>query len=171
MGTYNSEKNKLKLVTEREKLLIYHKGERITLERRRKDYFYMNHPDFNLFLLHFGYENGEVVEMFIGSEWLINERYSGTKNFKYPKEWETFTGHYRSYNPWISNFRVVLRKGSLVLIEPFGEEIPLTPRGENCFWIGGNPLSSEFIRFDIIINRQATRANRDGCEYFRTFTP
>jgi len=170
-GTYKSGNKKLILVADEQQLLVSHHGERIPFEKRGKDCFYVDHPDFNLYLVRFGRENGEVVEFFMGPDWYINERYSGPKKFEFPGEWNAFTGHYRSYNPWLSNFRIILRKGKLLLIEPTGEEMPLTLRDGYYFWIGEEPYCPEFICFDVILEDRAIRARRDGCDYYRTFTP
>lgn len=107
----------------------------------------------------------------MGPDWYFNARYSGPKKFEYPGEWNAFTGHYRSYNPWLSNFRIILRKGKLLLIEPTGEEMPLTLRDGDYFWVGEESSCPEFICFDIILDGRAIRARRDGCDYYRTFTP
>jgi CubicO group peptidase (beta-lactamase class C family) len=110
------------LMAEGERLMLRYGDERIVLERRGPDRFYVDHPDFALF---FGREKGEVMEAFHGPDWYTNDRYAGPTTFDYPKEWDAYPGHYRSHNPWLSNFRVVLRKGALALIAPSGDEEPL----------------------------------------------
>ncbi len=155
--------------------------ERIALERRGPDRFYVDHPvkreakrlhpDFALFLLRFGREEGKVVEVFHGPDWYTNERYAGPTTFDYPEEWDAYPGHYRSHNPWLSNFRVVLRKGVLVLVEPSGDEEPLRPLGDGIFRVGEEERSPERIRFDTILNGQALRMNLSCGDCYRTFTP
>jgi len=170
-GTYYAGSMELSLIVDGQRLHISHQDEFILLEQRGKDRFFIDHPDFNLFLIQFGRENGDVVELFMGPDWYINARYSGPKKFEYPKEWNALPGHYRSYNPWLSNFRIILRKGNLILIEPSGDELPLTFRDGNYFWIGEGPSCPEFICFDTILDGMAVQARRDGCDYYRTFTP
>jgi hypothetical protein len=82
-----------------------------------------------------------------------------------------YPGHYRSHNSWYSNFRVVLRKGELLLIEPNGDEELLKPLENGHFRIGADPGSPERIRFDTLIEGRADRAIFSGCPYYRTFTP
>jgi hypothetical protein len=140
------------------------------LERRGPDRFYVDHPDFALFLLRFEREKEEVVEAFHGPNWYANERYTGPTTFGYPEEWDAYPGHYCSHNPWLTNFRVVLRKGALALIYPSGDEEPLVPLGDGIFRVGEEERSPERIRFVPILNGQAIRANLSSGEYYRTFT-
>ncbi|MFQ5886160.1 MAG: hypothetical protein ACE5II_02875, partial [Anaerolineae bacterium] len=168
----------LTLVAEGERLILRYGDERVVLERRGPDRFYVDHSDFALFLLGFGREKGEeereekgqVVEVFHGPDWYINDRYAGPTTFDYPREWDAYPGHYRSHNPWFSNFRVVLRKGALALVDPSGREEPLVPLGSGVFRVGEDDRSPERIRFDTILNGQAVHANLSGGDYYRTFT-
>lgn len=170
-GIYQADDKSFVLRAEGKQLIMEYEGDNIALEKRGPDCFYVNHPHFALFLLRFGREGNQVVEAFHGPDWYINDRYSGPTCFDYPREWRTYTGHYRSYNPWFTNFRVVLRKGELVLIEPRGEEKKLVPLKEDTFRIGEDDRLPERIRFDTVIGNQAIRAKVGGAYYYRTFTP
>jgi len=170
-GTYRSETGTFRLVAENERLVMQYGAEHIALERRDLDCFYVPHPDFALFLLRFGREEGRVAEAFYGPDWYINDRYTGPTTFDYPQEWEAYIGHYRCYNPWYSSFRVLLRKGTLVLIWPGGKEEPMAPLGNGVFRIGKEEQSPERIRFDTVLDGQALRAQLSCCDYYRTFTP
>ncbi|HSL67405.1 MAG TPA: hypothetical protein VK977_04530 [Actinomycetota bacterium] len=64
-------------------------------------------------------------------------------------------GHWRSHNPWYSNFRILPRRGSLRFLWGWGDE----------------DWSTRRIRFDTVIQGTATRAVLDGAPYYRTFTP
>ena len=88
---------------------------------------------------------------------------------------ESLCGHYRSYTPWFTNFRVVLRRGRLVLIAPGGVEAPadeveLVPLGESTFRIGADPRLPERITFGPLAGGTTSWADRDGCRYSRAFT-
>jgi CubicO group peptidase (beta-lactamase class C family) len=159
------------LVAEGERLMLRYGDERVVLERRGPDRFYVGHPDFALFLLRFGREKGEVVETFHGPNWYCNERYAGPTTFDYPQEWDAYPGHYLSHNPGLSNFRVVLCKGALALVDPSGDEKELVPLGSGVFRVGEEDRSPERIRFDTILNGRALHANLSGGDYYRTFTP
>ena len=69
-------------------------AERIVLEQRGVDRFYVPHNDFELFHVEFGRVDGEVVEVFHGNDWLVNSKYSGPLTFDYPKEWDAYVGKY-----------------------------------------------------------------------------
>ena len=81
----------------------------------------------------------------------------------YPPEWAAFPGHYRSHAPYVSNFRVILRRGRLYLAWPNGGGEPLTPHPSDPgpsprFLVGppGEP-SAEWLRFDPVVGNQALR--------------
>jgi hypothetical protein len=79
--------------------------------------------------------------------------------------------HYRAHNPWEqSNFRVILRSGTLWLVWPTGEEEPLAPLPDDVFRVGDDMLP-ERLRFDQVVGGQALRARLSGTDYYRFFTP
>lgn len=160
------------LVAEGGRLLLEAGDERVVMEQRGSDCFYVGHPDFALFLLQFGRDQtSHVVEAFHGPAWYTNERYRGPARFDYPTVWEAYTGHYPAHNPWLSHLRIVLRKGTLVLIFPDGDEAVLVSVGEGIFRVGQAEHAPERIRFDTIIQGEALRATLSNCDYFRSFTP
>ena len=170
-GTYHLGDETIHLLAEGKRLVLQYGSERVVLERRGKDSFFAGHPDLSLFLLHCRRDReGQVVEVFHGPDWYVGDRYHGPTAFDHPPEWAAYAGHYRSHNFWIPTFRVVLRKGALVLIEPGGEEQPLSPLGEAAFRVGQEEHSPERIRFDAIVNGRALQAHISGCDYYRTFT-
>lgn len=162
-----SDDKKLVLVSDGDQLILQHAGSRIVLEQAGGDSFLVKHPDFELFALSFGREKDVVVEAFHGASWWTNERYSGPKQFEYPKEWEAYTGHFHSDSPWYGSGRLILRKGQL-LIEGLPPLVPVEP---NVFRLAGDGNDADRIVFDMIVNGQATRMNYSGIEFFRTFTP
>jgi D-alanyl-D-alanine carboxypeptidase len=175
VGIYHSDDQTLELTTDGEHLFLHHRGERLALETRGDDSFFVPppapHPDFALFPLRFGRIERQVVEAYQGPSWYRSERYSGQTSFDPPGDWNAFVGHYRSNNPWRTNFRVVLRKGALWLIDPNGDETALVPLGDNRFRVGAEAHLPERLSFDSVVMGQALSANFDGCQYYRTFTP
>jgi len=164
----------LVLVTDGDSLLLDLRGERLLLEHVGGGSCFINHPDFDRFLLKFGTREptpGQpvVVEAFHGSKWYTNQEYAGEWVFEYPQEWLAYPGHYRAFNPWETNFRIVLRKGQLLYVTPAGDETRLYPLGEGLFRIGESP-SPERMRFDQVHDGAALQANRSGCMYYRFFT-
>lgn len=170
-GVFKSGGEKLTFTANKDTLVLHYKDARIPLEPLGPHRFYADHPDFERYLLYFGSENDQVVEVFHGPHWYINEKYTGPTTFDHPVDWQSYIGHYRCHNPWYSNFRVVARKGSLMLIWPSGEELQLVPQDEGLFRVGQEPFSPERIRFEAVIHGQALRANLSECNYYRTFTP
>lgn len=170
VGTYSAENSVIQLRAEEVKLLLEYEGRVVPLEQRSQDYFYVGHPSLDLFLLEFKRDGEKVVEAFHGSQWYINDRYTGPKHFNYPEEWEAYTGHYRTRNPEMSNFRVVIRKGTLTMLGPTGAVEPLRPLGDGLFQIGDEHDSPETLRFDSVLEGRALRASYSGCPYYRTFT-
>ena len=109
--------------------------------------------------------DGPMVEIHHGSAVYVrrgNEPLATAE--PYPEEWAAFTGHYRSHAPYVSNFRVVLRRGRLYLVWPNGGEQLLTPHPSDAgpsprFLVGpaGEP-SAEWVRFQSVVAGRALRA-------------
>lgn len=92
-----------------------------------------------------------------------------------PERWRAYRGHYRSYSPWLSNFRVALRKGDLVVLTTEGAESSLghetlTELEPGVFRIG-EPPNAERLVFDSVVEGQALRAVWSGQPLYRAFTP
>ncbi|MBN1138626.1 MAG: beta-lactamase family protein [Anaerolineae bacterium] len=170
-GIYQGEGRTLAIVAEGEWVVMETGGERVVLERRGEDRFYAPHPELALFLLRFGREKGRVAEVFHGPNRYVAEHCTDLAAAGAPEGWLAYPGHYRSHNPWYTNFRVVLRKGKLLLIEPEGDEEALAPLGGGLFRVGEDEHSPERLCFSTVLDGRALRANLSGCDYFRTFTP
>jgi CubicO group peptidase (beta-lactamase class C family) len=160
-------------------------AEPVPVERygRAADALYARHPDLpelELFLLRFardgdGDEDGRVVELFHGPDRYLAAGYDGPVDFPLPESWHAYPGHYRSYSPWLSNFRVVLRKGELMVLTAGGPESTLgaTPLAElepGLFRVGEEP-TAERLRFDAVVEGHALRATWSGHPFYRTFSP
>jgi len=176
VGAYRAGEKILTLVAEEDQLLLVLDNDRVALEKRGRDCLYVNHPDFDRYLLRFGRtdnggEDAPVVEAFHGPDWYVNDRYTGPSDFEYPQEWDGYTGHYRSFNPWETNFRVIVRKGKLLLVWPDDYEQALVPVGKATFRIGEEEFLPERLRFDQIVDGKAWRAIMDNGDYYRFFTP
>jgi hypothetical protein len=85
-------------------------------------------------------------------------------------------GHYRSWSPWFPGFRIVARRGGLVLIAPGGVEAPgddehLVELAPGLFRIGADPWLPERLVVGPVVDGHAVTVERDGCVYSRHFTP
>ncbi|MCP3961485.1 MAG: serine hydrolase [bacterium] len=155
-------------------------GTRVQLESAgRGDGFLAHHPEIeglDLFLLCFGRDDDErVVELYHGEDWYVGDGYDGPTVFEAPERWRAYRGHYRSYSPWLSNFRVVLRKGELLVFTAGSAESGvgferLTEIEPGVFAVGEQPTPERLV-FDSVVDGKALRAVWSGHPFYRFFTP
>jgi len=138
------------------------------LSRLGEDEFYLDLPPFHLFPLRFQLEEGEAIAAVNGPRLFLKE--GGKGRSREASGWEVYRGHYRSYSPWETNFRVLSRGGKLLLIHPAGEEEELVELGGGLFRVGSDPRSPERMEFDTLIDGRATRAVFSGTPYYRVPT-
>ncbi len=170
-GTYIHDGKSFALTFRDGRIYLDFESATFPLEPLGPDRFIVPHPAFELFPLQFRRENDRITEASHGGESYVRTGIQGKPALASPAEWQAYPGHYRSHNPWLSNFRVVLRKGALVFIDPAGEDEPLYQLEPGLFRIGEDPRSPEFIRFDVVIDGKAMQAILSGGVYSRTFTP
>lgn len=170
VGTYQSGEKTFTLTPINGELHLEFEGDSVVLESIDQDVFYVPHPSFDLYFLRFGRMAGQITEALHGPDWYLHSRYTGEISFEFPPEWRAYTGHYRSYNPWLTNFRVVIQKDSLVLIQKWEKDKILHQTGPGVFRVGSDPRSPEFIQFDNILNGKAMQANLSGGVYSRIIT-
>jgi hypothetical protein len=158
------------LAADGSRLVLKHGELSVPLERRGPDRFHAWLPAFSLFDLTFRRVDGVLSQLDRGA--IVYRRDgAGPPLGPVPPAWAAFPGHYRSYNPWLSNFRVVLRGDRLVLVYPWGREHALTSTGDARFRVGEDERSPEWLAFDTVLEGQALRAILSGAEYYRVFTP
>jgi CubicO group peptidase (beta-lactamase class C family) len=171
-GTYtDSAGRSLRVVAAGDTLLLLDGAARHLMERYGPDAFLVVAPGWDLFPVRFGREGGRVVELMHGGDWYPAAEYRGPREFDFPREWVQYTGHFRAANPWLNNYRVVLRKGRLWLVSPEGLEEPLVPLERNVFRVGADPLSPERLVLDTVISGRALRAVLSGVSYYRSPVP
>lgn len=167
VGEYHSDHKQIRVLIEEGNPLLEHLDTRSLMEPRGTDVFFVNHPDFNRFLIQFHRENKCVTEVYIGEDWYVGEGYSGPKEFEYPSRWLRYGGYYRAHNPWIPNIRIILRKGALILVYPSGKEDPLTQIGEDSFRIGDSSQTPERLVFTNFIDEVPYRVCTFGIDFER----
>ncbi len=118
-GVYTGDAGRLTVTAEGDRLVL--DGQ--PLEPRGNDRFFADRPDLALFLLGFRREDDRVVEAGHGGDLYRREGMPAAPAPTAPAEWSAYPGHYRAYNPWYSNFRIVLRNGELIVIFPWGLEL------------------------------------------------
>ena len=179
-GTYRSDSRQVAVLADGDRLFLEvapndgsgsdHSAERIRLLPLMSDSFIVDHPDFGRFPLVFDRVDGTVVEAFHGDEWFRHERYKGPESFELPESWNSYVGHYRSHNPWTTNFRVLARKGHLYLVSSWGGARQLFPLEDGVFAVG-DENAAERIRFSALATGRALSATFGGGDYYRAFTP
>jgi hypothetical protein len=125
---------------------------------------------FPIYRIQFEGDSTGMREVSHGSDWYAGAKYTGPRAFPTSPEWKSYVGHYRIMQPWEPNFRVVLRKGRLVVVDPGGDESPLTQIGPREFRID-DAKSAERLVFGNIVDGQALTATWSGMPYYRFFTP
>lgn len=142
------------------------------MEGIREDSFVTAHAALRRFPLKFVREEGQIVEVVHGPDVYSSESASERDSHdEPPQSWDALVGHYRSHNPWLTNFRVVRRRDALLFMDSSNEEQPLTELPDGSFRIGADPRSPERIRFELMIGGKALVACVSGGYYQRTFTP
>jgi CubicO group peptidase (beta-lactamase class C family) len=144
----------------------------ITLEQLGDLLYLAPRADFDRYALRF-----EPVEGRAGVVWHGPARYvrDGVPPPAVPEPEEELAGlagHYRSHNPWTTNFRVILRGDVLWLVfvaapDGFEEEQPLVSRDDGSFRVGSDPRGPEEVRFDAPVYGRPTRAWLSGVAYYR----
>ncbi len=157
-------------------LIMLYCGDGVVLEPRGKDAFLAHHPHFDLFLLKFSRgagEEGQVCEAAYGSEYFLKGEKPDATNYTVTELWPAFVGHYRSHNPWNTNFRVVLRKDQLIFVQTDGTEAKMIPLGEREFLLEyeDDPVVCDYVEFDAVAEGKALIARLTGANYYRFFTP
>jgi hypothetical protein len=153
-------------------LTLAHDDGEIPLTRLGGDVFLARHPAFDRYPFLFGREDDQVAEVSHGGDWLTNEIFQGPTSFDYPDEWRAYAGRYRSHNPWLPMFVVILSKGGLWLMMPveadgFDDFQSLVPLTNGSFRPGTDEQTPERIRFDTIVDGKALRAVMSGADYYR----
>lgn len=176
-GAYVNERNgsSLFVSVEGDRLLVNRSGGAdIVLEHISGNTFCVPHDDFDPFPLRFrapedGGDDAPMVEVHHGPAVYVREGSAPLESeLPSPPEWVAFPGHYRSHAPYVSNFRVILRRGRLYLAWPNGGEELLTPHpsdsgGSPRFLVGppGEP-TAEWLRFDTVVGSRALRIRWAG---------
>ncbi|ATY14092.1 serine hydrolase [Amycolatopsis sp. AA4] len=88
-----------------------------------------------------------------------------------PAHWAEVVGHYRCHNPWLSNLHVYAHDNRLWASIAGGPPNELVPLPDGSFRVGEDERLPERLKFDVVLNGVAVRADYCGCPLYRTFTP
>jgi D-alanyl-D-alanine carboxypeptidase len=159
----------IEIVSSDNDLLLRYGGREIALEELADDLFLAPDTVFDHFPIR-AERPRDVI-------WHGGQRYvrAGAAVRDLPKpsaELQSIVGHYRSHNPWTTNFRVILRGDQPWLMFPaapdgFDTEQPLAPQEGGGFRVGDDPGNPETVRFDTVVDGGALRAWLSGWPYYR----
>ena len=177
-GEWHSAVRAIEIVIAEDGLTLIHGEERIPLQRsarRSNSYLTVDHPAWERYLFKAVRAEteddtlGQIVALEYGSEAFVRASEPLPEMPAYPAEWNGYAGLYRSYNPWYPIFRVVLRDGTLVLIDSFGDSSTLVPEDDG-FRVGAEPPNFDYLIFYPIIDGVAQGIRFEtGAEYNRFF--
>lgn len=179
---------KLEFAAEGKQLFLIDKGNRIPLQHAHGDNFISN--DENVFASHtfvFGRAQAEspksgtqpsndssaanpdahkqpepVVEVSYGSQWYVNNKYSGPRNFTVPKEYAAFSGRYCSQSPWGGQALVYVLKDQLTL-----DGNALHRIGGRLFRVGDEEWMPDRLEFLCIFEGKPRILRFGGMDFWR----
>ena len=167
-GTYIGGNRSLEIQADGERLFVMHEGARVPLERlSEQDRFIARHHALDRFAFVFGRKDAKVADSAVlevswGGDWYRNAKYDGPVGFNYPKEWESYVGHYRNENPWFGSLRIVINKGRLMI----DGTMPLEADGE-LFRLRDSPRNTDWIRFGEVVNGKCMKLKLSGADLWR----
>lgn len=152
--------------------VLHSGGCEVALEELDDDLFLVPDAAFDRFRIRVERPTNGVTELWHGGERYVREGAVAQQLPEPSDELRAIAGHYRSHNPWTTNFRVVLRGDRPWLIFPaapdgFDDEQPLVPWPDGSFRVGEDPGNPEGLGFDTLVDGRALRACLSGWPYYR----
>lgn len=171
-GRYaDSTGREVSLVARGDRLFLELDGHGAPLYRAGRDAFVVAETGWARFPLRAVREGDRIVELVHGPRWFRGPGPPAPASPAAPSVWRAYAGHYRAQVPFDSNYRVIVRRGVLLLVSPEGIEEPLVPVGDGEFRVGRDPRAPERVRFADIVSGRALRLNLSGTEYYRATSP
>ncbi|MDB5905309.1 MAG: hypothetical protein JWM26_4187 [Betaproteobacteria bacterium] len=171
-GQYACGNRRFDLKRKGDQVFFCHDGVETPLRGRGPKCSLVEHPDFSRFLLETA-ADGSGAFWHGGDLWTKEQpgRAPSTP-VTIPAQWRPFPGHYRSHNPWLSNFRIVARAGQLVFVEPSNETYSLVPTDDPLLFhlAAGDAELPEWIEFSAPVEGVSLRVSYSGGDYYRFFT-
>jgi len=162
----------IELAASQEGPVLRYDGREIELDEWSDDLFLARDPDFDRFPFRVERQATDTSEL-----WHGGRRYvlAGTAARSVPEpsnDLRAIAGHYRSHNPWTTNFRIVLCGDRPWLIfagapDGFETEQILVPLDDGSYRVGTDPGNPEAVSFDTVVGGQALRAWLSGWPYYR----
>lgn len=168
VGAYTSQDQSFELINSDGSLMLHANGKRALVIHEWGENFATTHLDFDHAMLTFARDDqDQVVEVFQLGERFLKTGQQAPSMPDYPAEWDAYVGHFRSFGILITNFRVFVRRGTLMMKAYSGYvDIPLTPLEDGVFRSGGES-SPERLIFDSFAGGRALRCRASGCDFYR----
>ncbi|MDP9303191.1 MAG: beta-lactamase family protein [Actinomycetota bacterium] len=162
----------LEIIASDNGLLLRRDGREIALEQLGDDLFVAADATFDRFPLRVDRSLNGVPLLWHGGQRYVRAGAPARQLREPSAELQAIAGHYRSHNPWTTNFRVVLRGDHPWLIfaaapDGFETEQPLIPSDDGTFRVGEDPGNPETLRFDTVVEGCTLRAWLSGWPYYR----
>ena len=147
-------------------------GQEIGLQELDNDLFLAADPAFDRFPIHVERPTDDTPELWHGGRRYVRTGAVARRLPEPPAELQAIAGHYRSHNPWTTNFRIVLRGDQPWLIfagapDGFDTEQPLVPGNGQKYRVSEDPGNPEEVSFDTVVDGRALRAWLSGWPYYR----
>jgi CubicO group peptidase (beta-lactamase class C family) len=147
-------------------------GREIGLEELDSDLFLAPDPAFDRFPIRVERQAADNPELWHGGQRYVPARTAARRLPEPSAELQAIAGHYRSHNPWTTNFRIVLRGDQPWLIfagapDGFDTEQILVPLDDGSYRVGMDPGNPEAVSFDTVVGGHALRAWLSGWPYYR----
>ena len=151
--------------------LAWH-GRPLALEALGHGRFLVPDPDLDRFALRFEPAEDPPVVVWHGPARFVREDVAAPPLPAPAPAVAALAGHYRSHDPWVTNFRVILRGDVPWLVfaaapDGFEDEQPLVPRADGSFRVGADPGGPEDLRFDMLLEGRPLRTWLSGFPYYR----
>jgi len=148
------------------------RGRLLALEALGDGRFLAPDPDLDRFALRFEPAGEQSVVVWHGGTRFVRDGAAAPSLPTPEPAVAALAGHYRSHDPWVTNFRVVLRGDVPWLAFPaapdsFEDEQPLVSRADGSFGVGDDPGGPEDLRFDTVVEGRPLRAWLSGFPYYR----
>ena len=144
----------------------------IELQELDSDLFLAPDPTFDRFPIRVERRAEDTLELWHGSRRYVRAEAPVRRLPEPSAELRAIAGHYRSHNPWTTNFRIVLRGDQPWLIfagppDGFDTEQPLVLGDPGSYRVGEDPGNPEAVSFDTVVDERALRAWLSGWPYYR----
>jgi D-alanyl-D-alanine carboxypeptidase len=162
----------IELRVHQDRLVLRFEGREVALDELEDDLYLAPDAAFDRFAFHVERALNGTPELWHGGRRYVRAGADPRPLADPSAELRSIAGHYRSHNPWTTNFHVVLRGDQPWLTfaaapDGFDDEQPLVPLPDGSFCVGRDPKNPESLRFDTVVNGRALRAWLSGWPYYR----